>query len=165
MKKQMLWVLLLGISAFFNSLSAQNCQVAVTNWYHAGERDWVTIVGAENMEKFGYTQPILVYKASAIKNEGMVAVYRWNHEGERDWATLPETYATDEDLLKWGYKNKTFLFYAYQKPVKGTIRVNLWYHPIEKDYVSLPTDYGTDAGLIQSGYEKRTNGYFYAFPK
>ncbi len=154
---------------FMLIVSATAQMTPVVNWYHAEEKDWVTIANnsptQSQLQSWGYTLPTPVYQGSASRLNGMIPVYRWYHPEERDWATLPENYTTDENLISWGYRDKLFLFYAYPTEQPNTIRVNLWYHSQEKDHVSLPVDYGTDESLIRAGYKKLDRGLFYAFLK
>ncbi|MEZ5040128.1 MAG: hypothetical protein R2828_09555 [Saprospiraceae bacterium] len=157
--------MLLTIIVLISINKALSQVVPVYNWYHPVEKDWVTIVGENDMSAAGYNLKTLLYYGSSTKQQGMVAIYRWYHSQEQDWVTLSETYGTDESLKKFGYTLKTFLFYAYPTQKGGTVRVNLWYHAGEKDYVALPVDHGTEESLIQWGYVKNANGVFYAFPK
>ncbi|MFE2754962.1 sialidase family protein [Actinosynnema sp. NPDC059335] len=145
------------------SAPGSGAPTAVHRYWHAGDRDWVSIPAhgnqpsAATMAANGYRiAPEPQYYVHYIGNPDMVAVYRWWHPGDRDWIDVPEGSIPDSTLANWGYTSRAFQFYAHRDPHPGTVAVYRWWHPGDRDWVTLRDGEVPDSTMAANGYQNKT---------
>lgn len=102
---------------FYGFLVGSGDMIAVYRWWHAGDRDWVTIpdgsISDSAMTASGYTRKTFQYYAYPTSRPGTVAVYRWWQPSDRDWITLADGEISDATMIAGGYQKATTpMFYA-----------------------------------------------------
>ena len=138
--------------------------IEVRRFWHAGERDWVT-VGSESTDEqlrsWGYVDRHLQFLVPASPGPDTVAVYRWYSAADEDWVTFREGDPDDATITGWGYRSKTFSFYAYASAAPDRVEVSRWWSEKDRDWVTLAEDEIPEATLVSWGY-KNKHPLFYA---
>lgn len=104
------------------AVSAQdndNYNVAVYRWFHATDKDWISLAENEisdaQLTLWGYQDKKFQFYASKYRGKDMVAVKRWFHPTAKDWVSIAENEISDAQMKSWGYQQPMFQFYAKTK--------------------------------------------------
>lgn len=141
--------------------------VHVHRWYHAAEKDWLSLaeneVPEDTLKSWGYTKHGLQFIAWKIPFPGSVPVSRWRNEKDKDWLSLSEGEISATQLSEWGYSSQKHQFYAAKQPPESGhgIAVYRWWGPTETGWINIADGEIPDATLKSWGYSSKSGPQFW----